>query len=40
MHQFLFYNEFIILLYIFRARLCSKDIEEYNKLIIKYELVH
>jgi len=73
MHQFLFYNEFIILLYMFRAklcsssggqncitqhlassfsaggrpmtpwwwaRLCSKHVEEYNKLIIKQELVH
>ena len=42
MHQFLFYeyNEFIIHLYMFRAQLCSKHVEEYNKLIIKQELVH
>ena len=41
MHQFLFYNEFIILLYMFRAQLCSKHVEVYNKLIIlvKQELV-
>ena len=35
MHQFLFYNEFIIHLYMFRAH-----IEVYNKLIMKQELVH
>jgi len=33
--QFLFYNKFIIFLYMFRALLCSKHVEEYNKLIIK-----
>ena len=40
MHQFLFYNEFIIHLYTFLAQLCSKHVEVYNKLIIKQELVH
>ena len=39
MHKFLFYK-FIIFLYIFRALLCSKHVEEYNKLIIKQEFVH
>jgi len=43
MHKFLFYNKFIIFLYMFRAHsalLCSKHVEEYNKLIIKQEFVH
>ena len=40
MHQFLFYNEFIIHLYMFRAQLCSKHVDVYNKLIIEQELVH
>ena len=40
MDQFLFYNEFIIQLYMFRAQLCWKHVELYNKLIIKQELVH
>ena len=39
-HKFLFYNKFIIYLYMFRALLCSKHVEEYNKLIIKKEFVH
>ena len=40
MHQFLFYDEFIIQLYMFQAQLYSKHVEVYNKLIIKQELVH
>jgi len=40
MHKFLFYNKFIIFLYMFRALLCSKHVEEYNKLIIRQEFVH
>ena len=40
MHKFLFYNKFIALLYMFRALLCSKHVEECNKLIIKQEFVH
>jgi len=28
MHKFLFYSEFIIFLYMFRALLCSKHVEE------------
>ena len=47
MHKFLFYNKFIIFLYMFRALLCSKHVQEYNKhvqeyntLIIKQEFVH
>jgi len=39
-HKFLFYNKFIILLYMFRAQKCSKHVEEYNELIIKQEFVH
>ena len=30
----------IIFLYMFRELLCSKHVEEYNKLIIKQEFVH
>jgi hypothetical protein len=40
MHRFLRYNKFIIFLYMFRALLCSKRVEEFNKLIIKQEFVH
>jgi len=40
MHKFLFYNKFIIFLYMFRAQQCSKHVQEYNKLIIKQEFVH
>jgi len=40
MHKFLFYNKFIIFLYMFGALLCSKHVEEYNKLIIKQEFVN
>ena len=40
MHKFLIYNKFIIFLYIYRVLLCSIDVEEYNKLIIKQEFVH
>ena len=40
MHKFLFYNKFIIFLYMFRAQQWSKHVEEYNKLIIKQEFVH
>ena len=40
MRKFLFYNKFIIFLYMFRALLCSKRIEERNKLIMKQEFVH
>ena len=40
MHKFLFYNKFITFLYIFRALLYSKHVEEYNELIIKQEFVH
>jgi len=40
MLKFLFYNKFVIFLYMFRALLCSKHVEEYNKLIIKQEFVH
>ena len=39
MHKFFFYNKFIICLYMFRALLCSKHVEEYNKLIIREEFV-
>ena len=35
MYKFLFFNKFIIFLYIFRALLCSKNVEEYNKVIKK-----
>jgi len=38
MHRFLFYNKFIMFIYMFRAQLCSKHVEEYNKLIIKKNL--
>jgi len=40
MHKFLFYNKFIIFLYMFRALLCSKRVEQCNKRIIKKEFVH
>jgi len=40
MHKFLFYNKFIKCLYMFRALLCSKHAEEYNKPIKKQEFVH
>jgi len=40
MHKFLFYNKFIIFLYMFRKLLCSKNGEEYDKLIIRQEFVH
>ena len=40
MHKFLFYSKFIALLYMFHTLLCSKHVEEYNKLIIKQEFVH
>ena len=40
MHKFLFYNTFIVFLYMFRALLCSKHVEEYNKLNMKQEFVH
>jgi len=30
MHKFLFYNKFIIFLYMFRAQQFSKHVEEYN----------
>ena len=40
MHKFLFYNKFIIFLYMFRALLCLKYVQEYNKLIIKQEFVY
>jgi len=49
MHKFLFYNKFIICLYMFRALLCSSSggqtciiqhVEAYNKLIIQQEFVH
>ena len=40
MHKILFYNKFIICLYMFRALLCSKHVQAYNKLIIKQESVH
>ena len=35
MHKFLYYIKFIIFLYMFRALLCSKHVEEYNKFIKK-----
>jgi len=38
MHKFLFYNKFIIFLYMFRALLCSKyveDIEAYTTVQLK-----
>ena len=38
--QIWFYNNFIIFLYMFRALLCSKHVEEYNKLIMKPQFVH
>jgi len=40
MHKLLFYNKFIIFLYMFRAQLCSKHVEAYNKLNIKQQFVH
>jgi len=40
MNKILFYNKFITFLYMFRALLCSKHVEEYNKLIIKQDFVH
>jgi len=40
MHKFLFYNKFITFLYMFRAMLCSKHVEEYDELITKQEIVH
>ena len=40
MHKFLFYNKFITFLYMFRAVLCSRHVQEYNKLVIKQEFVH
>jgi len=36
----LFYNKLIIFLYMFRALLCSKHVEEYNELITKQKFVH
>jgi len=44
MHKILFYNKFIMCLYMFRA-LCAHHreleyVEAYNKLIIKQEFVH
>ena len=39
MHKFLFYNKFIIFLYMFRAQQCSEHVEEYYKLIIKQEFM-
>ena len=35
MHKFLFYNKFIIFLYMFRAQQCSKHVEEYKKNLLK-----
>ena len=40
MHKYLFYNMFIVILYMFRALLCSNHVQEYNKIIIKQVFVH
>ena len=40
MHKFLFYNKFIIFLYMFCTQQYSTNVGEHNKLIIKQEFVH
>ena len=40
MHKCLVYNKFIIFLYMFRALLCSKHVEDYNKFIVYYIPLH